>query len=64
VTWRNLKQDILDAAKGEYKAFTAPFFSKILLQVKKECLGRQCTGDYKIKPVIQKIRRTYRFKKR
>jgi hypothetical protein len=28
VTWRDLKQDILDAAKGEYKAFTAPFFTK------------------------------------
>ena len=27
VTWRNLKQDVLDAAKGEYKAFTIPFFT-------------------------------------
>jgi hypothetical protein len=56
VTWRNLKQDILDAAKGEYKAFTAPFFSKNTITGKKRMLRRQCTGDYKIKPVIKKIR--------
>ena len=56
VTWRNLKQDILDASKGEYKAFTAPFFTKNLETGKKGMLRRQCTADYKIKPVVQKIR--------
>jgi hypothetical protein len=56
VTWRNLKQDILDAAKGEYKAFTAPFFTKNVETGKKGMLRRQCTADYKIKPVVQKIR--------
>tara|TARA_R100001377_G_scaffold10002_1_gene5085 strand:- start:171 stop:1013 length:843 start_codon:yes stop_codon:yes gene_type:complete len=56
VTWRNLKQDILDASNGEYKAFTAPFFTKNLETGKKGMLRRQCTADYKIKPVVQKIR--------
>jgi hypothetical protein len=56
VTWRDLKQDILDASKGEYKAFTAPFFTKNLETGKKGMLRRQCTADYKIKPVVQKIR--------
>ena len=56
VTWRDLKQDILDASKGEYKAFTAPFFTKNIETGKKGMLRRQCTSDYKIKPVVQKIR--------
>ena len=56
VTWRDLKQDILDASKGNYKAFTAPFFTKNLETGKKGMLRRQCTSDYKIKPVTQKIR--------
>ena len=37
VTWRNLKQDILDAAEGKYKAFTAPFLLNILLLEKRKC---------------------------
>jgi hypothetical protein len=56
VTWRNLKQDILDAAQGNYKAFTAPFFTKNIETGKRGMLRRQCTSDYKIKPVVQKIR--------
>jgi len=56
VTWRDLKQDILDAAQGNYKAFTAPFFTKNIETGKKGMLRRQCTSDYKIKPVVQKIR--------
>jgi hypothetical protein len=55
VTWRNLKQDILDATKGEYKAFPAPFFTKNVETGKKGMLRRQCTADYKIKPVVQKL---------
>jgi hypothetical protein len=38
VTWRNLKQDILDAAQGNYKAFTAPFFTKNIETGKKSML--------------------------
>lgn len=57
VSWRNLKQDILDAAKGEYKAFTAPFYTKNIETGKKGLLRRQCTADYKIKPVVQQVRK-------
>ena len=63
VSWRDLKQDILDAAKGEYKAFTAPFYTKNTVTGKKGLLRRQCTADYKIKPVIQEIRRLLGLKK-
>jgi hypothetical protein len=63
VTWRNLKQDILDAAKGEYKAFTAPFFTRNIETGKKGMLRRQCTADYKIKPVTSKIRELLGLKK-
>ena len=27
VTWRDLKQDVLDASVGKYKGFTAPFYT-------------------------------------
>ena len=30
VTYRDLKQDILDAAVGKHKAFTAPFYTCLL----------------------------------
>jgi hypothetical protein len=63
VTWRDLKQDILDASKGEYKAFTAPFFTKNIETGKKGMLMRQCTSDYKIKPVVQKVRELLGLKK-
>lgn len=63
VSWRDLKQDILDASKGEYKAFTAPFYTKNIETGKKGLLRRQCTADYKIKPVIQEIRRLLGLKK-
>jgi len=63
VTWRDLKQDILDAAKGEYKAFTAPFFTRNIETGKKGMLRRQCTADYKIKPVVQEIRKLLGLKK-
>ena len=56
VTWRNLKQDVLDAAEGKYKPFTAPFFTKNITTGKKGMLRRQCTSSYKIKPVVQKVR--------
>ena len=63
VTWRDLKQDILDAAKGEYKAFTAPFYTKNVETGKKGLLRRQCTNSYKVQPVIQEIRRLLGLKK-
>lgn len=63
VSWRNLKQDILDAAKGKYKAFTAPFYTKNIKTGKKGLLRRQCTNSYKIQPVIQEIRKLLGLKK-
>ena len=63
VQWRNLKDDIIAAANGEYKGFTAPYFSKNLETGKKGMLRRQCTADYKIKPVTQKIRQLLGYQK-
>jgi len=63
VQWRNLKEDIISASKGEYKGFTAPYFSKNLETGKKGMLRRQCTADYKIKPVTQKIRELLGYQK-
>ena len=63
VSWRDLKKDILDASKGKYKGFTAPFFTKNTSNNEKGMLRRQCTSDYKIKPVIKKIRELLGYKK-
>ena len=63
VTWRDLKQDILDAAVGEYTAFTAPFFTKNPITGKKGLLRRQCTNMYKINPVVQKVRQLLNLEK-
>lgn len=63
VTWRDLKQDILDAAEGNYKGFTAPFFSKNKDTGKKRMLLRQCTNDYKVQPIIKKVRELLGLKK-
>ena len=63
VTWRDLKRDILNAADGKYKAFTAPFFTKNPVTGKKKMLRRQCTFMYKINPVVQKVRDLLGLKK-
>ena len=63
VQWRNLKDDIISASKGEYKAFTAPFYTKNTDTSKKGMLRRQCTGDYKIKPITKKIRELLGYSK-
>jgi hypothetical protein len=63
VTWRDLKQDILDAAEGKYIAFTAPFFTKNPITGKKGLLRRQCTNMYKIGPVVQQVRKLLGLKK-
>ena len=55
VQWRNLKEDVMAAAVGEYKGFTAPFYT-LSDTGKKGILMRQCTADYKIKPVVKKTR--------
>jgi len=63
VQWRNLKEDILNASIGEYHGFTAPFYTMDKDTGKKGILRRQCTADYKIKPVLQKIRQLMGYKK-
>ena len=63
VKWRNLKQDIFNASIGKYKGFTAPFYTQNPKTRKKGMLRRQCTADYKIKPVIKKIRELLGYKK-
>ena len=63
VTWRNLEQDVLDASKGEYQAFTIPFYTKNKETEQKGMLMRQCTADYKIKPVTKKVRELLGYKK-
>ena len=62
VQWRNLKEDILNASIGEYHGFTAPFYT-MDSKGKKGILMRQCTADYKIKPVVQKIRQLMGYQK-
>ena len=63
VQWRNLKDDLYAAARGEYKGFTAPFHTRNRETGKKGILMRQCTHDYKIMPVIRKIRELLGLKK-
>ena len=63
VQWRNLKDDIISASLGQYKVFTAPFFTKNKNTEKKGMLRRQCTGDYKIKPLQQKVRQLLGYNK-
>jgi len=63
VQWRNLKQDIIDASQGKYGGFTAPFYTMNIETEKKGLLRRQCTNDYKIKPVIKKIRSLLGYEK-
>tara|TARA_A100001388_G_scaffold121906_1_gene89989 strand:- start:869 stop:1705 length:837 start_codon:yes stop_codon:yes gene_type:complete len=63
VTWRNLEQDVLDASQGKYQAFTIPFYRKNKETEQKGMLMRQCTADYKIKPVTKKVRELLGYKK-
>ena len=56
VVYRDLRQDILDASVGKFKAFMAPFYTKNPETGKKGLIRRQCTADYKIKPVVKKVR--------
>ena len=55
VQWRNLKEDLINATQGKEKRVPIPFFS-LSEDGKKGMNRRQCTADYKIKPVTQKIR--------
>ncbi len=56
VQWRNLKEDILDAADGKLKKFTVPFYTLDKKTNKRGSLLRQCTRDYKVRPVTNRVR--------
>ena len=62
-SWRDLKEDMLDAAVGKYKFMAIPLFTKNMGTGKKGLLRRQCTFDYKIKPVQQKVRQLLGYSK-
>tara|TARA_Y100001937_G_C7058302_1_gene302497 strand:+ start:74 stop:880 length:807 start_codon:yes stop_codon:yes gene_type:complete len=63
VQWRNLKDDIINASKGLHNDFDAPFFTIDRKTGKKGMMKRKCTADYKIKPVVKKIRELLGYKK-
>ena len=52
----NLREDTINAVNGKYKFLTIPVFSVDKKTGKKGLLRRQCTADYKILPVNQKVR--------
>ncbi len=63
VSYRNLEKDVLDASEGNFQAFTIPFHTKDIDSGKRGMLMRQCTADYKIKPVVKKIRELLGYSK-
>jgi len=63
VQWRNLKQDIIDAADGKIIKFSVPFYTFNKKTNKRGVLMRQCTRDYKIRPVTNKIREMMGYKR-
>ena len=50
VQWRNLKEDLIAVASGQRNIVPIPFFT-IDEAGKKGIMRRQCTADYKIRPV-------------
>ncbi|QPZ53446.1 putative phosphoadenosine phosphosulfate reductase [Pelagibacter phage HTVC034P] len=53
----NIKTDMLNSIENGTRFPTAPFFTKNADTGKKGMLRRQCTNDYKIQPIRQKIRK-------
>jgi len=52
----NIKDDMINSIDNGTRFPTAPFFTKNAETGKKGMLRRQCTNDYKIQPIRQKIR--------
>jgi len=63
ISYRNLKQDILDAVEGKYKFLKIPVYTKNVKTGKIGLLRRQCTTDYKILPIIKKVRELLGYKR-
>jgi hypothetical protein len=66
VSGGNLTKDSIDRAqgKGKYNFIEIPLFTKNNETGKKGLLRRQCTSNYKIRPVHQKIRELLGLKKK
>lgn len=60
----NLRDDMIAAVNGKYKFLSVPLYTKNGETGKKGLLRRQCTADYKILPVNQKVREILGLKKR
>ena len=65
VSFGDLRKDTLDSAegRGRWNFLTIPLFTVNSKTGKKGILRRQCTGNYKINPVQQKIRELLGLKK-
>jgi len=61
----DLTQDTIDVVEGKsrFQYVEIPFYTKNALTGKKGLLQRQCTGNYKIRPIHQKIRDLLGLKK-
>jgi hypothetical protein len=62
VKFGNIKEDMLKA-KGTTDFVVAPFFTQETITGKKGMILRQCTNQYKIQPIKQKIRELCGIKK-
>lgn len=60
----NLREDMINAINGKYKFLSVPLYTKNAETGKKGLLRRQCTADYKILPVNQKVRELLGLKKK
>lgn len=60
----DLRQDMIDAIDGKYKFLSVPLYTRNAHTGKKGLLRRQCTADYKILPIVQKVRQLLGLKKR
>ena len=63
VTKGNLRKDVLDAIDGKYKFLSIPLWSYHSETKRKGLVRRQCTADYKILPIIKKVRELLGYKK-
>jgi len=63
VSFGDLRAKIMEAAKGNIRAFTAPFYTLNPETGKKSILRRQCTNHYKIQPIVKEVRKLLGLKK-
>ena len=57
VSQGNLKNDLIKSANNQKSRGSVPAYTKNIMTGNKGILRRQCTQEYKIKPLIQKIRK-------